>query len=333
MIPQCQSIDIIIPAWKAQKTLPRLLSSIASQTIIDFCKITIVNDCDGIGYDEIVNNFKAMMDVRALDLKVNGGPGVARQYGIDNTDLPYIIFADADDSFYGSFALQILYENLADKPAACAVLAEHYLEINQPDLRFVLYKPNYVWTFGKIYRREILNKYNIRFNETRANEDVGFNRSLKLCTMWNEKEKAILLEQVVYCWHDNPNSITRANSEFVFGDNIVGFIENVMYAIRKANSLGLNNKHYIQKDIISTMASCYIFYEQSLSETEKYEKTNFEACVKFYKEFYEIIELAFDSRFINEIIIEEFQNKKETLSSFIPKYSFREFMARIRKEA
>lgn len=43
-------IDIIIPAYKAQNTLLRTLSSIASQEIVDDVEVTIVNDADGIGY-------------------------------------------------------------------------------------------------------------------------------------------------------------------------------------------------------------------------------------------------------------------------------------------
>ena len=138
MTQTCQLIDIIIPAWKAQNTLSRLLSSIASQTIVDMCKITIVNDCDEIGYDDIIHLFQPLMDVRVLNLSKNSGPGVARQYGIDNTNLPYIIFADADDTFYGSFAIQMIYETIDSHKTTAAVLAEHYLEINKPDLLYPL---------------------------------------------------------------------------------------------------------------------------------------------------------------------------------------------------
>ena len=45
-------IDVIIPAYKAQDTIIRTLSSIAMQTIKDDVDVTIVNDCDGVGYEK-----------------------------------------------------------------------------------------------------------------------------------------------------------------------------------------------------------------------------------------------------------------------------------------
>lgn len=326
-------LDIIIPAWKAQKTIIKTLSSIAEQSISDMCKITIVNDCDGIGYDNIVNIFKPILDIQVLNLEKNAGPGVARQHGLDNTYLPYIVFADADDTFYGSFALQILFENIEAFPKCGVILAEHYLEVNNPDLKFVLYKPNYVWTFGKIYRRAVLKKYNIHFNESRSNEDVGFNKILKLCTIGNEEEKGLILNQVVYCWHDNPNSITRANSDFVFSENITGYIYNLRYAFRKVSAMNLNNKHFIQKDIIQSMADLYIFFIESYAHSKKFADENFKACVEFYKEFFEIIELTQDSTFINKLILEEIKNKSETITQIIPEMTYYQFMDKIREEA
>lgn len=321
-----KTIDIIIPAWKAQKTLPRLLSSIASQTIVDLCKITIVNDCDNIGYDEIINLFKPLMDIRVLNLNKNGGPGVARQHGLDNTNLPYIVFADADDSFYSSFALQTLYENICKHPSTVAILGEHLLEVPKPELKFIHYKSNYVWVFGKIFRRSVLDKYNIRFNESRINEDVSFNILLKLCTKWNQEEKAVMLPNVVYVWHSNSNSITRSDPEFTLGDNIVGYMENITYTLKKAISMRLNNKHFIQKDIIANMVRAYVYTEQSLAKTDKFFSTNLKACKDYYVELYEILEQTLDSQFLYQEAVKEFESLKETLTQFIPKHSFYEFI-------
>jgi glycosyltransferase involved in cell wall biosynthesis len=324
-------IDIIIPAWKAQKTLPRLLSSIASQTIIDLCKITVVNDCDGIGYDDIVTVFKPLMDISVIDLTKNCGPGVARQTGIDKTSLPYIVFADSDDSFMSSFSLQTMYEKICNCPTTCAVLAEHYLEVPGESVKFVHYKPNYVWVFGKIYRRAVLEKYSNRFNDSRANEDVSFNMLLKLSTIWNEEEKPVILNQVVYSWHHNPNSITRSNEDFSLGENITGYVDNVCFALKRAYSMRLNNKHYLQKEIISLMARLYIYCEQSLFENVKYFDSNLKAVAGFYNSFYNTVELTLPKEFVNKIVIEEFDNKKEVLGTFIPKHSFEDFLSLLRE--
>ena len=48
-----------------------------------------------------------------------------------------------------------------------------------------------VWMHGKMYRRSFFSKYNIRFNDSRANEDVGFNTQ---CQCYNEDEGYILVK-------------------------------------------------------------------------------------------------------------------------------------------
>ena len=85
-------IDIIIPAYKAQNTILRTLSSIAEQEILEDLEVTIVNDADGIGYKEFVDMFSPYMKVKEIVMEKNGGPGEARQYGIENTTNPFITF-------------------------------------------------------------------------------------------------------------------------------------------------------------------------------------------------------------------------------------------------
>ena len=59
-------IDIIIPAYKAQDTIIRTLSSIALQEIVDEVEVTIVNDADGIGYQKFVDMFSPYMKIREI---------------------------------------------------------------------------------------------------------------------------------------------------------------------------------------------------------------------------------------------------------------------------
>ena len=105
-----KDIDIIIPVFKAHKTITKTLSSITMQNNVDKLKVTLVNDCCPEGdYQDIVKQFSNLVDIQELKLEKNSGPGVARQYGIDHTYCPYIVFADADDTFLNSFALSQLY--------------------------------------------------------------------------------------------------------------------------------------------------------------------------------------------------------------------------------
>ena len=51
-------IDIIVPCFKAHKTLPRLLGSIISQTIVEDLEVTLVNDGTDEDYQDIIKKFK-----------------------------------------------------------------------------------------------------------------------------------------------------------------------------------------------------------------------------------------------------------------------------------
>ena len=101
-------VDIIIPAYKAQDTILRTLSSVAMQEIVDDLEVTIVNDCDGIGYQKFVDMFSPYFKIREIVMEKNGGPGDCRQFGLDNTSNPLVTFIDADDTFAHAFALKIL---------------------------------------------------------------------------------------------------------------------------------------------------------------------------------------------------------------------------------
>ena len=62
-------IDVIIPAYKAQNTILRTLSSIALQNIVEDIDVTIVNDADGIGYKKYVDMFSPFMNIIYMELK------------------------------------------------------------------------------------------------------------------------------------------------------------------------------------------------------------------------------------------------------------------------
>ena len=77
-------LNIIIPSYKARETLPQALDSLVAQTKKLFI-ITIVQDADGEDYKDIIEEYtRRGLKIRLLATPVNGGPGNARQYGMDN---------------------------------------------------------------------------------------------------------------------------------------------------------------------------------------------------------------------------------------------------------
>ena len=205
-------LDIIIPAYNCKDTLNRTLASIAMQTIVSRIQVTIVNDksLDG-SYKQMIKQFNKIMDIQELILEKNSGPGVARQVGIDNTKAPFIYFLDADDTLCNAFALQTLLNNMIESEA-CFVYGDYYVETEdgflidndmETDMRYGLH--------GKIYRREFLDKYNIRFNESYINEDLEF--QVKVISIIDAyKLQSLHFNDKVMVYHYTPKSLTNEMS-------------------------------------------------------------------------------------------------------------------------
>ena len=149
------------------------------------------------------------MNITELNLSENSGPGIARQYGIDNSNNPYIIFMDSDDVLAGPSEVQTLYNEIKDNDYDLVVSSFlEQLENNE----MVEHFEDMTWVHGKIYKRSFLETNKIRFNNTRYNEDVGFNRKVFL---YDSKIKYI--DDITYIWCFNKNSLTRTkNDEFKF---------------------------------------------------------------------------------------------------------------------
>ncbi|MEB6206288.1 glycosyltransferase family 2 protein [Mammaliicoccus sciuri] len=93
-------VTVIIPYFRASKTILRALESIENQTKLPK-EIIIIDDFSNNIEDEnqlefISKNYK----VKIVRLKTNQGPGSARNRGIDIASGKYIAFLDSDDSWH-----------------------------------------------------------------------------------------------------------------------------------------------------------------------------------------------------------------------------------------
>jgi hypothetical protein len=150
-----------------------------------------------------------------------------------------------------------------------------------------------VWMFGKLYRRSFIEKYNIHFHETsRANEDNGFNTLIRLCS--NEYEQINFIGAHVYYWHENLNSITRANDcQYSYGssirDSFYGYVENMIYAIKEAKKRCPYNGG-ITMWAVNCMLNIYEYYIECAARAPEHAPTNLKWCKRFYNEVYKDIE-------------------------------------------
>lgn len=261
-------INIIIPCYNSTETLPKTLDSLVAQTQPRFF-VTVVDDCSEENILSIVNDYEDKLNINYIRLTENGGPGVARQAGLDNTICEYVMFLDADDMLMPQ-AIEVLNREVnKNKPD---ILISAFIQQNKYGIdRIVHSTETATWVHGKVYSCSFLRNKNIHFPERlRINEDGAFN------TMALNMTNNIYITSVItVLWVDNKNSISRKNKNFKI-TCIPSYIEGQVYAF---NFLLDNIK--IVKNLPIGLVFIYNYYQVmdynklSLSDEAEKELGNF----------------------------------------------------------
>lgn len=323
-------IDIIIPAYNAHATIKRTLSSIAMQTFSDKVQVTIVNDCDGIGYSTFIEYFSKMIDINEITLKVNSGPGVARQAGIIKTSAPYIVFMDSDDTFSSAYAIETMLQAKEQNPKTSLIMFPFVQAFEKDRIKFQRYEENNVWVFSKLYDRAFLEKHNIHFNMSRVNEDMYFNRLIKLCTT-EESEEPLYCDVPIYTWHYNKNSITRSDENFRYQKSLNAYAENALASIQEAANRKYIKKFKINSEIIEEMVILYIHYCLVCEYNSQGKDENFKLCLNFYDKLYTYVELIYGNS-LKKYVIDNLRKRQSMINDIIPELTYNQFIDKLKEE-
>lgn len=125
------SITIIIPTYNTAKYLPRCFAGILSQTYQNF-EVIIIDDGSTDNTEEVVTSYLEQNSNFRYIKQKNGGPGVARNTGIENALGEWTTFIDADDYVEKNYLETLLnfalQNNLEVSSCGCV--------IENPDLSF-----------------------------------------------------------------------------------------------------------------------------------------------------------------------------------------------------
>lgn len=211
-------ISIIMPAYNMENYIGKTIESVLKQKYTKW-ELIIINDGSNDNTKQIVKQYQCK-DKRIKYLEQeNKGVSVARNKGIDSANGKYISFLDADD-LWEPIALSELI-NVAKKTDAGWICGE--MDIIKPSgnkerfnqcckdgnlLDFVTPCGECRLFFGVgayIIRKDILNKYNIRFEESiRNGEDLCL--YIKLFTVTDLKSVPIVVAH--YCQHKNSATLS-----------------------------------------------------------------------------------------------------------------------------
>lgn len=276
-------VDIIIPAYNSINTISIPLDSLKKQKTKYKFRVVIVNDNSSYSYKNILDKYSKYMFIEEIVLDKNGGPAVARQKGIDYTDSKYIMFIDSDDYLFSSDSIQKLVDNISLCNSDVA-MGNFILE---RDNKEELVKNNSVWMHGKIYRRSFLEDNNIRFNTSRVNEDNGFNRLVVLLT-----KNISHLDEVVYVYKENDNSITRRNDRLNKFTGLEGYAYNMDWAFNEAKKRGVPQKEIEYHALSILIVSYYSYFDLK----DKYDVSKILVWFKKVKDWVDI------NKFSNDVV-------------------------------
>lgn len=177
-------ISIIIPAYNAEKTIGRCVQSVLAQTFQDWEMILV----DDGSQDGTLEKCKSFHDARIrIAHKDNGGVSSARNYGMRLAKGEYVAFVDSDDYIECDY-LQNLYKGIGHDLVITGFCYENKPEDSSIQLDLcnkeevgnklscLISADQLCFPWGRLFKRSIIEKHNIRFDENmRFAEDNVFN--------------------------------------------------------------------------------------------------------------------------------------------------------------
>lgn len=286
-------VDIIIPAYNCSKTLPKTLASIAAQTKVEKCIVTIVDDCSTEDLKPIIKLFRENFHLKINYIKLNQNlkyPGLVRQVGLNNSNAPYILFVDSDD-FLDPRAVELA--NTEMRQSNSDVIVSHFYREDENKQWQLMDETQTTWLHGNFYKRSFLEKNEIKFSAG-YNEDGGFNTQCYLLA-----EKTSKLSTPIYYWCHNEKSLTR--SEECFSEKYgKDFLSTLIFAYENIIKQRPENAN-----VFCNMAKHLAFSYQLLNKMCVAIKDE-EHIAEYYLELKKFAEILFQKKIFKDIIKKSF---------------------------
>ena len=184
-------VSVIVPIWNVEKYLPKCLDSLVNQTLKDI-EIICINDGSPDNCLNILKEYQAKDDRIVIIDQKNGGLANARNSGLKIAKGEYIMFCDSDD-YYDITMCEKMFNAIVENDCdtvICKVNSLYFANFDKKEDDENWYckfkfsgKQNisdYVIMYTiqssvvKIYKKSIIDKYNIRFPDKLFYEDNAF---------------------------------------------------------------------------------------------------------------------------------------------------------------
>lgn len=228
-------ISVIIPLFNREDSIKTALNSFLESSLRNIEAI-IIDDGSTDNSAYIVEEYCKKYDYISLIKTTHQGPGLARNLGIKKAQGEYICFMDSDDIIPKDAYLH-LYSMAKNKNAdlviggylrkvenspwkAASIIKEYYnlygeKNINEP-IDLIIKQPA-VW--NKIFKKEIIKHYNIKFLSLKISEDLLFCLDYLKYT-----NKVYITDEIVYLYEtalSKRKSIISTESNDIIKDGFI----------------------------------------------------------------------------------------------------------------
>lgn len=329
-------LTIGIPAFKAEKTIDRCLSSIIVQTWVDKVEVVIASDDPGEDYKWLEESYEDLLKVTTLSIDKNTGPGLARQRCLDACQTPWITFMDADDILASPLAIENLLKSISHN-SVIEVQGAFLQEVKRPEGTVFLPRNDvtHPWVFGRAYNVKFLRDNGIKFSELRAMEDGEFNWKIRM-TIDGTPLKINVINEPIYIWKEgSEHSITRTGvdengiPQYNFDLCPVGSTIASINAIKFCKKKNPFNGG-ITRFAVEMMIGQYFTYVECWKKKQIFADQCFFNAKRFYHEVYKDIEKDISQEILETMYTAQYAAKAKDLIGIIPEITFFEFMEEIR---
>jgi glycosyltransferase involved in cell wall biosynthesis len=269
------AISVIIPVYNSEHFLDRCLSSVLSQTFVNF-EVLLINDGSTDGSIDICERYEKEDSRIRFFNRSNHGVSATRQFGIDHCKGKYCIQIDSDD-WIDYNCLEVLYKKAVDTNSDIVYmgLIEEYLD---KSVLSRVYKSNNIddylsallngkcWgnVWNKLVLKSLIKDYNISFPDNVCMwEDLSFICKCMMCA------KSISFCDTVY-YHYNKSNISSLCSTVHKFDMPSNTIAAILDIESFALSIGRNQKFIDKLSLLKQFAKQKLLFDPYFRNVKKW---------------------------------------------------------------
>lgn len=209
--------SIIVPCYNMESNIPKLFKMLASNDYSDY-EVIFVDDCSKDASYKIMNTLKLeYSNYFIYQTAQNGGPGLARNLGLEHAKGEYIMFCDSDDEF-DIACLSLIDHFISTHSDVDMIVFPHEIVRGRKKIKCDSYSSyddsslvlsvdiagGYGSPFAGVYKSSIIKENHIKFPARMTGEDICFVVNYAIYI-----KKAYKYNLVFYRYIMRKNSITH----------------------------------------------------------------------------------------------------------------------------